>query len=392
MGTMFRYALKRQLREGIKILAVPLVAFTLVVLINALGGIREWLEYEYEYTMDNFVVVAQLSDLWGDVTDELAVAQDYISIFTDPDMPVSLYRFTNELMLRRSFEVKSLIGDIGVELIGVTGLAADAVLASETSDVNFFYGYDESLMQGNELTAIVSDDLLEMVDGGRVSINIMVNLPGEEAKAREEEVTVIGTVSSDTGDSLVYLPFWTVSALAEDIAEAPLLSELLSITLAENRELSAFKDVASLIFPRVMPVFDTRPFAMTIYDSEFFETLEPLRQNLILVDVAIPFVYIIAVGVGFLTSVLLTRQRKAEFAVMRSVGMRRGSIFTVALGEQFLLCIIGSALGLAAIAVFWGYLNFERPLIFLACYMLGAIFSAARAARTNVLLLLRERE
>jgi len=39
-----------------------------------------------------------------------------------------------------------------------------------------------------------------------------------------------------------------------------------------------------------------------------------------------------------------------------------------------------------------GYLSFERALIFLACYMLGAIISAIRAAGTNVLLLLRERE
>ena len=119
--------------------------------------------------------------------------------------------------------------------------------------------------------------------------------------------------------------------------------------------------------------------------------MEPLRQNIIVVDVATPFIYMLSIAIGFMTSVLLTRRRKAEFAVMRSIGVSKWIVFINALTEQVVLSITGVVLGLAFVAVIWDYISYTRPLVFLACYLAGSVFAAAGAAGTNVMKVLREK-
>jgi len=440
---MLGHSIKRLSREGLKSLSVPIVAFMLVVLINLLGGVRAWLEDEYEYTMDNFPVIAELSNLEGSQTDGLHIEMRQISLFTDPDAFASLARHSSDLTLKRTFGVVAVPGfSEGVEMIGITSVRADTSLEPGFGvDITFFEGYDDSALASDEMFALISEDLYLLTNNGMLSITVERKLPDEiteiwtnpvpgrlvthyingepvyfvrvqtfpgfwveepfdpgieitviegEVVTIEADLTVIGTIHG-TGSSIIYSPFWTVSELGTEIDGEPPFSERLNVTIYDNRELSAFKGSAFMNFPRVRPLHDSRPFAMTIYDSVFYETVEPLRQNMIVIDVATPFIYLLSIAVGFLTSVLLTRRRKPEFAVMRSIGVHRSVIFISALAEQALLSIAGATLGFVFVAIAWGYTSLTRPAIFLACYLLGAIFSAASAAGTNVMQVLRDR-
>jgi ABC-type antimicrobial peptide transport system permease subunit len=162
--------------------------------------------------------------------------------------------------------------------------------------------------------------------------------------------------------------------------------------LADNLELVDFKQTAVRTFKDVGTFFNVQVFSMTIYDSVFYEITEALMQTIFFIDIATPFIYFIAVCVGFIASFLLTRRRKGEFAMMRSVGVSKAGIFMGALFEQTMLCAVGVALGCFLFTLTWDYVFIERPLIFLGCYMLGAAVSAARAAGTDVLRLLRDKE
>jgi len=315
MPIMIKHSVKRLFREGKKSLSVPLIALVLVILINLLGGIKSWLEEQYEDIIENFPITAVISDLTGENTDDLHIDMRYINIFTDPDVHFSLSEHTERIMMRRVI---------------------------------------------NDYTTVI---------------------PGEFVTL-EAELTVIGTVSG-IEHGMIFSPFWTVSSLAEDLTDIPPYTESLSVILNNNRELDDFIETAKMSFSRTNPVADSRPFAMTIYDMEFYETLEPLRQNIIVVDVATPFIFILSIAVGFLTSVLLTRRRKAEFAIMRSIGVSKRVVFSGALAEQALLSITGATLGFVFTAAVWGYTSLTRPAIFLACYLLGAFFAATGAAGTK---------
>jgi hypothetical protein len=442
---MLAHSIKRLRREGAKSLSVPLIALVLVVLINLLGGIRVWLEDLYDDTMENFPIVAVVSNLFGDNTDDLQIDLRYINMFIDPDVSLSLAEHTGEISLRRTLEIFSILGHISeISLTGITGINSDEFLSSEYGvEIKFFEGYDEGIFLSEELVGIVSEDLFSLVREGILVIMSEEKLPDEvieepvfpeleegqsiwidymngqpfysiyyrvhgvgvlepffpeyvttvvEGKTVivEKELTVIGTVTGAVYNT-VYIPFWALSRVAEEIDDSFVYSELLNVTLKNNSEMSGFKELAGLTFSRTTPLGSTRPFAITVYDSEFYETLEPLRQNIIVVDIATPFIYILSIAIGFLTSVLLTRRRKAEFAIMRSIGVSKWVVFISALTEQATLSFAGAAAGFAFVALVWDYASLTRPAIFLACYLIGAVFAAFGAAGTNVMKVLRDR-
>ena len=436
MRIMFGHSIKRLLREGVKSLSVPLIALVFVLLINLLGGIRLWLDTQYEDTLDNFPIIAVLSNLSGDNTDELEVDMRYIDMFIDPDVNFSLYDLTGDIALRRTVDNAEISGRTGeVTFVGISNIRADDSLNTEHGvNITFFDGYDDRIFTSDELVCVVSEELYLLAVNGSLNIGIsirmddeiewlegffMANRPGSphimfyfkyddfgnqvevdfeecfivhpgEIVTHETEFRVVGTVSG-IEHGTVFSPFWPVSHLAEELTEVPPFSDSLSVRVGNNRELDEFKEIAAISFPRINPIFDSRPFAMTIMDSEFFETLEPLRQNIIVVDVATPFIYLLSVAVGFLTSVLLTRRRKAEFAIMRSIGVSKWVVFMSALSEQTLLSVAGAALGFAFVALVWDYTSLTRPAVFLVCYLLGALFASIGAAGTNVMKVLRDR-
>jgi len=440
MFYIFGHSIKRLIREGRKSLSVPLIAFVLAILVNLLGGIRSWLISEYVDTMENFPIVAVISNLTGDITDGLNIEENIINIFTDPDVPFSLLDFTGELMMKRTLGDVEITGKTeSIALHGITSINADSLLSYEYgTEIMFFEGFDESAFLSDEPVCIISEDMYNLAVNGKLSVSVSVQLPDEiiyhegvhvegrmdgsdmkyfiivyneeedtyerefidpedayeviegEFVTNELELTVIGIVSG-AGSEIVYIPFWTVSAFAEELTDIPPFAESLSVRLNYNWTLSDFKSTAAMVFSRVRPIHGSRAFAMMVYDSEFYETIEPLRQNIIVVDVATPFIYALSIAIGFLTSVLLTRRRKAEFAIMRSIGVNKWVIFISALAEQALLSITGVALGIGFVALAWGYVSLERPAVFLACYLFGALFAAAGAAGTNVMKVLRDR-
>ena len=440
MRIMIGHSVKRLVREGVKSLSVPLIALVFVILINLLGGIRTWLDTQYEDILENHPIIAVVSDLSGDSTDELRIEMRYIDLFIDPEINFSLVEHTGSIAMMRTLENSHIPGhESEVSLKAITNTSADATLDPfYGAEITFFDGFDENAFLSDELYGLVSDDLYPLVDNGLLDIAISMQLPGEivptidgvmtelwrgevryyrifeyvpsffgrqdlslddlwwytvipgEIIVIEEVMTVIGTVAN-AEHGVVYGPFWKLSELAEELNGVPPFAESLNITLKNNRELDDFKEIAAKSFSRTSPIFDTRPFAMTVKDLDFYETLEPLRQNIIVVDIATPFIYFLSIAIGFLTSVLLTRRRQAEFAIMRSIGVSKWVVFTSALTEQAFLSITGAALGFAFVALAWGYASLTRPAIFLACYLLGAIFAAIGAAGTNVMKVLRDR-
>ena len=270
-------------------------------------------------------------------------------------------------------------------------LSAQSAHSHENSSTIVFYeGYDESVFTGNEYVCLVSEDILGFTEGGMLDVMVK-SKAGVHPAAVNAMLTVAGTVKG-LDEPVVYVPFQTAGELGFESDGGTPYTERLRAKIADNRELDAFKEVAMRSFTDVGVHINERTFAMTIYDGEFYDRTEALLQTIFFIDIATPFVYFITICVGFVASFLLTRRRRAEFAIMRSVGVNRLSIFFGTLFEQAALCALGAVLGCAIFALTWGYVFVRRPLVFLACYTLGAVISAAMAAGTDVLRLLRDKE
>jgi hypothetical protein len=598
---LINHFIKRLTREGFKSFAVPLLAFALAVLINLLGGIKAWLEFEFNDMMDNYPIIAELSDHTGNITDGLFVEAKTIALFTEPDVFGSLVEYTGTMMMKRSLDMfdisdltekiehqdimfigvsanrgsvmrfreghgitahpirtiltpsavrngasfdffegyseiielpENLIEDSRVNvvdtssffnslfrmclvsedllefaveddegnlflrffyqsemiinrtglsqnaavetqlqiigtltgfgesvilapyetvanlamvsdgisqiitypigpledyfidyllrrrlqllyfitdneaekanesgvMVGITGFDAADLSPENGAVITFYDGYGEDIFASDESVCLVGEDMLGRVEDGILRTGVRSRnpfLPAEYYTVAEAELTVIGTVSGDDAygglGGAVFVPFLTANALGAASDGGSFYAERLYITVADNLELTPFKETASFSFARVRPIYDSRPFSLTVYDTDFYDTLEPLRLNIILVESATPFVYFIAVCVGFIASILMTRRRKPEFAIMRSVGVHRLKIFFAAVTEQAALCAVGAVLGGGLVYLLWDFYSIERTLLFTVCYLLGTVFSAVKAAGTNVLKILHER-
>jgi len=418
MKYLMGYFIKRLPRENYKSLSVSALALALVFLINLLGGIKVWQEAEYEDIMENFPIFVEVSDNSGSVVDMLFIGEKYINLFTDPDenfFPLSGY--LNDVLLKRTLDVTAISGAAATATL--TGISDPR--ANGDAHLSFFDGYDENILKTGEPVCLVSEDILEMAEDGLLRAvvkgkfrtyttkeatqiqaedaagNIFIYWMDEwvtkaiEPKDVQTELKIIGMVTG-AGSGVVYCPFLTASELGLASDGYEIYTDKLAATVAANRDLVEFKKAAWWHFPRVGPIYDNRNFSLTIYDSQFYDETIPLMQNIILIDAVTPFVYIASVAIGFIASYLLTRRRKQEFAVMRSVGINKRDIFFGALFEQAVLCAIGAVLGTILVLLTWGYISFARPAVFLACYITGAAFSAVKAAGANVLKILREKE
>jgi len=253
----------------------------------------------------------------------------------------------------------------------------------------FFDGYDKTAFSTNEYVCVVTEDAMQWVHNGVVYLDAQ-SKADIGAEPVGVELKVIGTAPGD-GSNAVFIPFKTVSEIGRQSDGQQLYSERLRATISDNRRLVDFKHTALRTFYNVGIYFNPRVSSMTIFDAEFYDLTETLQQTIFFIDIVTPFVYAIAVCVGFVASFLLTRRRMSEFAVMRSIGVNKESIFVVTLFEQALLCAAGVVVGCVIFALTWDLVFIMRPAVFFACYISGAVLSAARAAGTDVLRLLRDK-
>jgi hypothetical protein len=378
---------KRVPREGFKSLAVPALAFVFVVLISVMNGTRINLAADLEDTMDSFPVRVELSCSFTLATEDLHINSFSIRLFTDPEARHSVAEYLRDVEMNRVLPIKATIPTINVDWwTGITSPKADFRLDPLAGVyIEYLAGYDEGIFRTRERVGVVGAEIFDALD----TVNPIIAL-------EHTEIRVVGVVHG-VGNH-IFSPFWTVSEVAEAM-DLPVYTSLMRAYMADNR---LIHDFASVAIRNFAPVGDSAAgtpqageaasFALTIFDTVYNDVTRRLQQNIQLINAATPFIYALSVLIGFIASYMLTRRRKPEFAVMRSIGVSKRHVFWGALAEQAFLCVIGAVAGFVVFAVIRGSWLLLPPVLFTACYIMGSVFAARRAAGTDILKILREKE
>jgi len=416
MGFIFKTFLKRIPREGFRSLTVPALALVLVVLISVMSGIRIGLEVDLEYVIENFEVRVELSNPVTSETDYLNIENRFVRMFTDEDTSPYLSQFVGDVELKRSLNivgVDMVEETVGVgqlertaerelivpgQLVGITSKEAERRLSSLGGGfIDFFEGYDESIFRTGRSVAVASSNLFGALNPANPILSISVQSgafdpqhPFAVYPAVNTELVVVG-ISHGVGNDVI-APFWAVANLGTASDNFQTYSDIMFTFMADNRQIGEFGAAATGHFARAGDVGSTMPHALTVFDSVFNDVVHRLNQNIQLIDVATPFIYLILVLIGFIASFLLTRRRKPEFAIMRSIGVNRKDVFFGALMEQAVLCASGAILGLLLFWAVFGDIIWTVPLLFITCYVLGAVLSVQKTAGANVLKILSDKE
>jgi len=366
-----------------------------------MSGVRIRLEADLDYVIENFEVRIELSNPVTSETDYLNIENRFVRMFTDEYTFPYLSQFVGDVELKRSMNILAIdiVENVPVgRLIGITSKEAERRLDSRGGAfIDFFEGYDESIFRTDESVAVVSSDMFDTLNLMSPILSIDVQSTAIDPQnpfavypSVSTELVVVG-ISHGVGNDVI-APFWTVANLGMASDNLQTYSDIMFTFMADNRQIGEFGAAAAGHFARAGDVGGTMPHALTVFDSVFNDVVHRLRQNIQLINAATPFIYLTSVFIGFIASFLLTRLRKAEFAIMRSIGINRKDVFFGALMEQTVLCASGAVLGFLLFWTVLGDIVWTVPALFTACYVLGAVLSAQKAASANVLKILSDKE
>ena len=265
-------------------------------------------------------------------------------------------------------------------LRGLNDPKADPSLRDRIEDTEWVEGYDVSIFTGAEMVCLVPY-VYELEYGDTWDVQV---------GGKTYTLSIAGTYGWFSGyeDGLVYYcPVDTLKAIYEDAGEDFTYSGF-EMELQNLPKLDAFKE---LLRQLALDSGDTR---VVINDSRLQSITSQLKRQIRLLETLLPVLLALVAGVSFGLSFLLLRGRKREAAILRSLGMRRSSVFAALEGEialQALLgLLIGAGIGFSTLGA--QALQPKYMAALLICYLLGGGFAAWKISGINVFNIMTARE
>jgi len=370
---------------------VSCLLFTLLVCIGAIGmhilsGILENQEDALEKIYDESKILCVISNLRGTKTDGLQIVSAYIDLCLT-DEKYDFCTRIEKVCLKRTVVCHMEALQEDVSLIGITYTdGVDELLPQNGVVIQFLENYTYENLLGNEVFCIVPYAMLPLLveDGdGRL-----------QAALTMEETTItlpVGGIYTGGDARTIYCPFRYVASL---LTEDKIYTESLSFYVKDARSLESFREESLKYFsePKFTAEDADMYFAMIVHDDLFQVTVSSVKENIFMLRLLIPVLYIISAGVGFLASFLFMRGRKREFAVMRSLGMHRAQVIGVIFLEQFILCIVSTLFGTVLLQTLRSRMpdgGIVGGCLFTLCYLGGVLTATIWITNVTVMKLLK---
>ena len=377
------------IRKAVKSIAVVLSIAAFTVLICLL----EFTIHKQEQLLDKlykkFDIDIIIMDSAGAYPDNLELDRLYASVFMNENN--ILGKNTDNLKIRSS----------GKETISVTNEYGEVI--TEISVVGLTYlpdmaEFNVSVYVGNKFdkSVLMSGSRVCIVPGRMKGLGDCIYIKTEKVE-EPIEYLVIGTY--DETEDIFFCPYLNYSELLTssvnniyslkcEITDTKALEEL------ETFLMNYFtKPTIAGITPRGLNALDlkyTHSFVMP--KGNFEEATDPIKADILKLKILEPFVFVFSVAIGFVISMLSIRNRKAEFAVMRSMGASGAYVFYISFIEQAVLCLIGALIGVLVSLIGFKQLSatqINKVLIFIGCYLAGTAIEALRIASVKVMKIMK---
>lgn len=387
------YVFKRLWRRPWLSLCSLILSLVLCFLVGYLSGYRQEQQEKLAETKDSFAILCVVSNRHGTQSRSLRMGAMAYTFVTDPEMGFSQH--VRELRVTKEFYFScpalGIMAPPGQEPI-ITGVSnahcadeLDPALGAEVfCQVEDFYTREDNI-------CLVSQEVWNRIEGEyTVTLNLtdpMVNQEYNPGSGKGSlEFQVVGYYPG-SGDDM-FMPFPTSQKLGVEVSGWP-STDSISFLAADNQNLEAISRDAAGMFGAVDPMaseFADPKLALTIHDQQYRATVAALEQNIDRTNYLLPLVLILGLGVGFLISLLATRNETRTYALMRTMGMTQGRLFFSILREQMVLTVLAALLALAMT------LQVGSTLVYIGFNTVGCIVSVIRAVRTPPTAILRDQE
>lgn len=380
------------LRRAVKSLAVILsiTAFTILICLMefTIQEQENLLSDMYEQFKINLVIM----DKTASYAEDLNMNKKYASLFMD-DKNI-LYRNLDNLKIRSKGEEQISVADEDGEFIASLSVIGLTYLP-ELSEFNV------SVETGNdfESSILMSGRNVCIIPSGISSIGSYIYIKTEKIE-ESVEYLVIGTYEQE--ESIFFCPYLNYSELLSVSSNNiySLESDIFNTKAINDIENYLLRYFIQPSIAGVTPIGKNDldlmyAFSFVIPKGNLEEAIDPIKADIKKLQILEPFIFVFSIAIGFIISMLSIKNRKAEFAVMRSMGASGGYVFYISFIEQAVLCIMGASIGTLISWFSYSQLSdqqLNKIAIFVVCYLLGTIIEAICIASIKVMKIMKANE
>lgn len=370
--------------------------------------------------LPNISIRCAVTDHRGEKTDGLSITSFIIDSCTREESP--LFQYVDKVAIKATFgfEIPCLAHDPMLleemkmkerSIVALTRLDAERRLDElHGVEIAFLPGNDEQCFQETtRYLCLLPWDIYTLIleksgeepedswiplnvqQGDSVTVNLLLDAGSSGVTSVGYDMQIAGYYRGGTGD--VYCN-WQVALDGFSQIGKPYIADSLSFVLRDNSRLDEFREVSSGYFGPVGPN-PSGAFAglsLIVHDQQYNAVLFSIDRSIKMLQLVLPLLYALAVGIGFFVSYIAIRNRKHEFALMASLGTGRAKMFILVFFELALLLVIGISMGTAFHIGTGNQVVLEKVLthnlVFILCFMAGAAAAIVRVLSPNVISML----
>ena len=377
---MNEFLLKRMIRRPWLVLVNVIVSGTLCLLLCMLSAYRGEQLSRLEDIRGSYEINCVITDVQGKKADDLSLSHRYTDFILDKEE--GLGEFIGIPLMTKSFGAKCEKPSMMVKATGITNERCFKEL--DPSLGGGMYSEREDFFETEDLIILVPQDVYALLTEKTLTLKLTDPYHSELGLGTSSfEFEVVGW---HKGKEVIYMPYPAAQKLGVVLAGFT-STDSVSFVLSDNSRLEELSERAAQMFAGVDPSStDYGKYALTVNDVQYKAALAALEQNVNRMSMLLPVIYLLGLGTGFLTGFLATKGETRNYALMRTVGLKRGKLLIEVLAEQLLIpLLVCAVIGIVT----------KEPAsaaIFFACLFIGCLTAVLRPVLAGPTSLLRDRE
>ncbi len=386
------YLFKRLIRKPWLTLCSLLVSVLLCVLIGYLSQYKGIQQQKLEDARQSYDIICIVTDRRGTKSTKLQMSNQILEFVTGDS---ELSKHITDLRITKQFGYSSPENGLYPIIEGYDTTPLIGVVSERCADIlNPAFGGNvtyltDNFYESDELICLVSEVFYSEIGKDTITVDITDSYVDRRQNpdyghAEDVTFTIAGYYSGSGFD--IYIPFETAMSICNTYSNMTSVDSI-SFIAADNTKLGEIPEDANKYFGIVDPIngLDGQ-YAINIQDEQFQSVITGLEQNIDRISLLLPIVIMLSLGVGFLVSLLSTRNESRTYALMRTLGINRSKLFLSVLREQLTVAITAALISLAIV---------RSPIsigIYLVCYTVGVCVCTVKTVKVSPTTILKEQE
>jgi hypothetical protein len=377
-----------------------------VILLNLFMGSLESNRRQLAALPEVIPIHAQISNLNGTLQTGLVIKEDKVDYLlqseyiSDPALTVVLSAGIGELPKDKPKT------HISIDAVGITRL--EAISGITEQDVTLAPDASLDFLKTKTPVCIIEESYMEQNNwkpGQTITLTIYYDYLNKESEyimqwLGTEEFYISGSILSTEGEYVpqIIVPFeWAREAFRKQ--NIPFVANAASFRVKNPLQLNEFKkamkDQLHMLEINPMSDYAYQGNALAVNDETFILSASRIQDNIGLLTGFLPFIFVIVVFIGYITSYLLIQNRRGQYATMRSLGVSRRMCFFTLFMESILVELTGGILGTILSVLLTkqlGIMQLYTFLLFMICYICGTSAALYLLGRVSVMKALAQKD